>query len=178
MLDQVRRQMGGQLDPETLRALNLAGTVTQRMVDEAAIDQSLARLGIIVSDDAVRAQILADRASAPHRAVRALHVHGDAAGDAADRAAILRDVRRDLARDALAETLVAGTRVPDVLVDRLYRLRQERRVAQYVAIANNSIADPASPPTSSSRRSTRRTRRRSRGRNTGALTVLRIGPTS
>src|SRR5207302_1206761 len=131
MLDQVRRQMGGQLDPETLRALNLASTVTQRMIDEAAIDQSLAQLAITVSDDAVRAQILADprfrgRTAQFERAIFMAMLQETRQTEQQ----YFETVRRDLARDALAETLVAGTRVPDVLVDRLYRLRQERRVAQ------------------------------------------------
>src|SRR5262245_47732019 len=59
MIEQIRRQRGGQLDSETIRQLNLASQVTQRLTDEAAIDQALATLGIIVSDDAVRASILA-----------------------------------------------------------------------------------------------------------------------
>jgi peptidyl-prolyl cis-trans isomerase D len=177
MIEQIRRQMGGQLDSDTLRQLNIASQVTQRLTDEAAIDQALATLGITVSDDAVRASILANpqfrgRTGQFDRNIMLAMLNETRQTEMQ----FFNSARRDLARDALAEALVAGTRVPEVLVDRLYRLRQERRVAQYVAVPNSTITElgePTEEQLSEIYEDNQETFTRPEYRQ---LTLLRIGP--
>ncbi len=145
-IDQIRRQMGGQVDADTLRQLNIGSQVTQRMVDEAAIDQAVAALRITVSDDAVRAVILANPRFRGPTGQFDRNVLANALSEMrTTEAQFFADTRRDLARDALASALTAGTRVPDVVADRLYRLRQERRVAEFVAMPNSSITELGEP---------------------------------
>src|SRR5262249_55801952 len=113
-VDQIRRQMGGQLDADTLRQLNIASQVTQRLTDQA-----LATPGIVVSDDVVRANIIANpqfrgRTGQFDRNLLLAYLNETRQTEQQ----FFAQSRRDLARDALAEALVAGARVPEVMVDR------------------------------------------------------------
>src|SRR5262249_34919811 len=119
-IEQIRRQLGGQLDSETLRQLNIASQVTQRLTDAAAIDQAVATLGIIGSDDPLRASILATPQSRGRTGQFDRNIMLAFLNDTRQtEQQFFNDTRRDLSRDALASVLVAGTRVPEVLVDRL-----------------------------------------------------------
>jgi peptidyl-prolyl cis-trans isomerase D len=59
--------------------------------------------------------------------------------------AFIDQFRRDLARALIVEALTSGTRVPDVLVDSLYKHRNERRSGESVFVAASSFADVGKP---------------------------------
>lgn len=57
----------------------------------------------------------------------------------------IRRLRQDFARRQLVDALTAADTAPDAVVDRLFAYRQERRVAQVVAIPAAAIPEPDAP---------------------------------
>lgn len=175
-MERMRRSLG-QLDAETARQLRLADQVVERMSNDAAIDQALTRLGFSVGDDAVRARILGDSAfrGASGQFDRNVFL-GLLSQNQLTEAQFVTLIRQTMARDALADALTSGLRVPDVLVDRIYRYREERRVADYVMVPNTSILDPGQPTDQQVREVYEDNQDVFTRPEYRALTVLRIGP--
>jgi peptidyl-prolyl cis-trans isomerase D len=57
----------------------------------------------------------------------------------------VQTIRRDIVRQQLAGAVSEAVAVPRQLVESLYGYRNERRVAQYVLVRNDSITDMAAP---------------------------------
>lgn len=144
-LDRLRQRFG-QIDPEIARQLGLMDQVVDRMINDALFAQEAERQHLLVSDDVIRAQIAANP-----------NFHG--LGGTFDRnvfqnvlyqnnlteAQFIDLMRHDLARSAIIESIAAGARAPDILVDRLYRHREERRVGQVVFVPNASVEKVGEP---------------------------------
>ncbi len=175
-VERMRRSMG-QMDAEMARQLRIADQVVDRMTNDAAIDQALASLGIVVSDDSVRARILADPTfrGASGQFDRNVFL-GLLSENQMNEASFVALIRQTMGRDALAEALTAGTRVPDLLVDRIYRFREERRIAEYVYVPNSAITDPGQPTDEQVRETYEDNHDVFTRPELRALTVLRIGP--
>lgn len=144
-LDRLRRTFG-QFDPEIARQFGLMDQVVDRLINESVLDQETARLGIIIGDDVVRARIAADpnfRGMGdrfdPNVFRRALQENGYSEGQYVD------ILRRELARAALIESIALGGRAPDILVDRLYRHREERRTGEIVLVRNDAMEGIGEP---------------------------------
>ena len=138
-VDRLRRSFG-QFDLEMAKQIGLINQVVERMVRDTLFEKEAARLGVVVSDDVVRARIAANPAfhglgGAFDRNMfqRVLYENGYNEGQ------YVQLLRQELARAAVIDSVVAGSRAPDVLVDRLYRHRNERRVGETIFIPNSSI---------------------------------------
>ncbi len=175
-LERMRRSMG-QMDAEMARQLRIADQVVERMTNDAAIDRALASLGIVVSDETVRARILADQTfrGASGQFDRNVFL-GLLSENQMTEASFVGLIRQSLGRDALAEALTAGARVPDLVVDRLYRFREERRIAEYVYVPNSAITEPGQPTDEQIRDVYDDNHDVFTRPEYRALTVLRIGP--
>jgi peptidyl-prolyl cis-trans isomerase D len=138
-VDRLRRSFG-QFDLELAKQIGLIDQVIERVVRDTLFEKEAARLGIVVSDDVVRARIAANPAfqglgGTFDRNVfqRVLYENGYNEGQ------YVQLLRQELARAALVESVAAGSRAPDLLVDRLYRHRNERRIGETVFIPGSSI---------------------------------------
>jgi peptidyl-prolyl cis-trans isomerase D len=138
----LRQTYGPSFDIEQAKQLGVVDDQLDRLIDDSLMTQEVARLRLAVSDDAVRATILADP------------VFHDAAGQfdrrryqevlSNNRMSVAQyeaSVRNDLVRGALADGVGAGATAPKPLVDAFYRMLAEKRVADTVMIPYASATD-------------------------------------
>lgn len=144
-VDRLRRTFG-QFDLELARQIGLMDQVVERVVRDTLFEKEAARLGIVVSDDLIRERIAANPAfqglgGSFDRNIfqRLLYDNGYS------EAQYVQLLRRELARAAIVDSLTAGARAPDALVDRLYRHRNERRVGDTVFVPNSAIEVSGQP---------------------------------
>lgn len=144
-IDRLRRAFG-QFDPETARQFGLMDRVIDRVILQALVDSAATRLGVVISDDTVRAKILSNPGFAGPTGQfdrfmfqRALSENGMTERQ------YVELLRKDLTRDAVVGSIEGGARPPAALVDQLYRYRAERRVGETVFVAASSIGDVGTP---------------------------------
>lgn len=144
--ERLRRAFGGQLEPETAKQFGLADQVVERVVDETAFELEANRLGIVISSQAVQGAILADPMfRGPGGAFDSGTFQRLLAQNGLTEAQYVSLMRKALARAAVADSISAGAWAPDVLVDRLYRHREERRQGEVVFVPNASIENVGEP---------------------------------
>lgn len=145
-LAQVSRMLGGKTEPTPAIRQAVAGQVLDRLVVQAAIQNEVARLGLVVPDEALRA------------AVFDIPAFRGASG-AFDRArfeAVLRNnnlteprfldlMRSDLGQRQLMEAVQVGAAPPEVLTAQVFAFQRETRVAQYVELPFAAAAEPPAP---------------------------------
>jgi peptidyl-prolyl cis-trans isomerase D len=144
-VDRLRRSFG-QFDLEMAKQIGLIDQVIDRMVRDTLFEKEAARLGVVVSDEVVRARIAANPAFHGLTGTfdrnmfqRILYENGYNEGQ------YIQLLRQELARAAVIDSITAGTRAPDLLVDRLYRHRNERRTGETIFIPNSSIEVTGEP---------------------------------
>jgi peptidyl-prolyl cis-trans isomerase D len=143
---QYRQVFGENFDTEQAKKLGLVDKTLAGMVARTLFDLYVDKLGLVASDAQVRARIEADP----------LFKSGTGEFDLGRFAAFLRQVgldeagyvktvRRDMLRQQLVEAVTAGVAAPKALVDRLYRYRNETRVADTLLVTAASMPEPAAP---------------------------------
>lgn len=144
-LDRLRQTMG-QIDPEMARQFGLVDQVIQRIVTQSLLDQAARRLGVRIGDDVLRSRLAADpEMQSPtgqfdrDRFQQLLYRNNLSEAD------FTALYRQDLARALLTEPLYTGVRPPEVLVDRLYRYRNEKRGGDSVFVPAASFTDVGTP---------------------------------
>lgn len=174
-MDRLRRSLG-QFDPEMARQFGLLDQVVDRMINDAAFQLEAERLGIVVTDDMIRREI----ANTPafrglggnfDRNVfqRVLFENGLTEGQ------YVALLRRDLQRLAIADAIGRGAEAPEVLVDRLFRYREERRVAETVLVQRGSFDNVGEPDEAQLRSAYDDNKDELTQPEYRALTVVRIG---
>jgi len=145
-LAQVSRMLGGKTEPTPAIRQAVAGQVLDRLVVQAAIQNEVARLGLTVPDEALRA------------AVFDIPAFRGASG-AFDRTrfeAVLRSnnlneprfldlMRSDLGQRQLMEAVQVGAAPPEVLTAQVFAFQRETRIAQYVELPFAAAAEPPAP---------------------------------
>jgi len=145
-LAQVTRMLGGKTEPTPAMRQAVAGQVLDRLIVQAAIQNEVARLGLAVPDDALRAAVFDIPAFR-------------GANGAFDRQrfeAVLRNnnlteprfldlMRSDLGQRQLMEAVQVGATPPEVVTQQLFAFQHETRVAQYVELPFAAAAEPPAP---------------------------------
>jgi len=144
-MDRLRRSFG-QIDPETARQFGLMDQVIQRLVNQTLLDKAAERLDIRIGDDVLRSRLMADPQLRgangqfdPDRFRQLLFQNN------LSEAGFLALMRQDLSRGLITDAVSGGARVPDVIVDRLYRYRNERRGGDDVFVPAASFTDVGKP---------------------------------
>lgn len=170
------RQGFPQFDLELARQIGLMDQVVQRVIRDNLFQMEAARLGIVVSDEVIRARIAGNPAfhgigGSFDRNVfqRVLYESGYS------EAQYIELLRQDLARSAIIEAVAAGARAPDTLVHQLYRHRNERRGGETVFIPNSSIEVTGEPDSTQLKSVYDDNTERFSEPEYRSLTVLRIG---
>jgi peptidyl-prolyl cis-trans isomerase D len=145
-VNRLSARFGGQLDMDQARAFGIPEQVLNGMIGRALFDRKAADLGMLVTDDQIRRLIAQQDAFKNDRGgfdrarfEQQLRILGMGEGE------YVETLRRDLIRQQLAGAVSAAVVVPRQLVEALYGYRNERRVAQYVMVRNDSITDMAAP---------------------------------
>jgi peptidyl-prolyl cis-trans isomerase D len=144
-LDRLRRTFG-QIDPETARQFGLMDQVIQRLVNTTLLDKAAAGLGMRMGDEVIRSRLFSDPSlqgpdGKPDRQRFQQLLYQNNMSEQA----FIEQFRRDLARALVIQALTSETRVPDVLVERLYKYRNERRSGDSVFVAASSFTDVGKP---------------------------------
>ena len=146
-LQRVQVRLGSSLDAEQAKSLGLPDLVLQRMIEWALFDQAGRNMGLRASDPAVRFEIESNPTfRSPLGQFDRLMFEAALREQGFSEGAFVAAVKRDLIREQIVDSLVAGvSTAPDALVDRLFRYRQEKRVAEYLVVANAAIKEVPEP---------------------------------
>lgn len=150
---QIQRLMaesGGTITREEILASGIPQMVLGQMIQEILMNLESKNLGLTVSDEAIRAQIQSIEAFQDERGqfdrnrftqiLRSLNMSEDA---------FIEEVRGELIREQLADAVVVGTTVPDIVAERLFEAQYQTRLASMLAISPKEMATPASPSSES-----------------------------
>jgi peptidyl-prolyl cis-trans isomerase D len=143
---QYRQVFGENFDNEQAKKLGLVDRTVASMVARALFDIYAQKLHLTVSDAQVRAQIQKDPMF--HNSVGEFDMGRFAAFLQQVRNSepqYVNSLRHEILRQELAQAVAAGAAAPKALVDRLYRYRNETRVAETFLVTDNSMPEPAEP---------------------------------
>ena len=152
--DEVRRQIrrlrpmfGNQFTVDQAKALGIVESVVQRQIDDTALRLASQGMGIEISDDLVSKEIRNtpdfqafgsfDRA----RFQRALNENS------MTEARYIAAIRGELSNNQLLDSFTSKT-APKMLVDSVYRHRQEKRIAETIVVSDSTqqkISEPDQP---------------------------------
>ncbi|HTW50530.1 MAG TPA: SurA N-terminal domain-containing protein [Stellaceae bacterium] len=134
-LEQLRSQLGGQLDPATIKKLGVVDAVVGQLVDRDLLGQEAEHLRLDLSDDVIRNAIMSNPAfiGADGKFSRDQLNQVLAANRMTEDQLIAR-LRQDIPRGDLLQAMTAGVVVPRPVIDAIYRFRAETRVADVVSI--------------------------------------------
>jgi peptidyl-prolyl cis-trans isomerase D len=145
-LSQLRRSMGGQFEPTEQVRRAIAEAALNRLVTLRAVGAEAAERGVVVTEDALRAAILA----APgFRGVDGqfsrIQYEAFLRNNGLSEARFLDLLRADLARAQLVGTVRAGAAAPRTLARAIHAFHAERRVADLVELPFMAAPPPGEP---------------------------------
>lgn len=152
-LSNLTRQFGGRFEPTDAIRRTIAEQVVTRLAAGRAIDAEALRMGLAISDEALRQAVFGlpvfagpDRRFSPVMFQSFLRNQGMTEGQ------FLAVLRADLARQALVTAVRGGAAAPTLMARDLTRFIGETRVADIAAISAASLPAPAAPEESVLRR--------------------------
>jgi peptidyl-prolyl cis-trans isomerase D len=145
-LERMRQETGDSIDFRQARKLGVLDEVLGQLIDQKLAAAEAARLQLDVSDETLRGAILQnpnfrgadgmfDRA-AFNAALAANHLTEDQ---------YVARLRAEIPRADLLRAVTVGARTPPTLVDRLYRYRDEQRIADIVRLPAAAAGDVGQP---------------------------------
>jgi peptidyl-prolyl cis-trans isomerase D len=145
-LERLSTQLGTQVDLRQAKQMGVVEQVLGQLVDDNLLDQEAQRMQLDVSDSVIRDSITQDpmfrRANGvfDRDAFNAL-----LAANHMTEPEYVNSIRRDIPREDLLLAVTVGAAAPPAMVDRLYRYRDEKRVADIVTLPDNATADAGQP---------------------------------
>ncbi|MFD2263249.1 SurA N-terminal domain-containing protein [Lacibacterium aquatile] len=138
------RQMPG-LDREQLKRLGLVDQAVEQVVSRIALDQEVERLGLAVSDEALRRTLTGNPAfRAPGGGFDRARFNAVINQMGYTEQGFLNEFRKDMVRSYLARGLATTGKAPGAIVDPLLKYRGESRTPELaVSLAGNPDALPA-----------------------------------
>jgi peptidyl-prolyl cis-trans isomerase D len=145
-LERMQLQTGSPVDFRQARKLGVVDDVLGQLVDQRLVDREAARLQLEVSDEVLRRAIsqnpnfrgpngVFDR-SAFNAMLAANHMTEDQ---------FVAELRREIPRTDLLSAATFGAVAPPALVDRLYRYREETRIADIVSLPASGAGNVGQP---------------------------------
>jgi peptidyl-prolyl cis-trans isomerase D len=142
----VQAQLGPNFDMERARELGIIEMTTRRLIERSLLDVAVADLGLAVSDDLIKQQILANPAFRNSLGrFDPLIFEQAVASIGMNEQMYVAASRQDTARDQLMSSVADGGAVSRLLAESLYAYRSERRVAELLVIPHSSLAEVGDP---------------------------------
>ncbi|MEE8189315.1 MAG: SurA N-terminal domain-containing protein [Kiloniellales bacterium] len=145
-VNRLSARFGGQIEMEQARALGIVDQVLGQMIGRTLFDLKADELGLVVTDEQVRRRITQEPAFRNQAGqfdrglfVQTLQISGLGEQE------YVETLRRDIQRQQLAGAVSEGAAAPRQMAEALYRYREERRVAQFITVPNDSITDLPEP---------------------------------
>jgi len=134
-IERLRGLFGGAVDAQQAKELGIVDQAVQRLVSRNLVELEINRMGLKVGDEAVRSAILTNPAFRNQQGAFDRNVYEQLLlANHLSEQQYEGLAREDLLRLQLTSALVDGVTAPKPLVDTLYRLRAERRVADMVTV--------------------------------------------
>jgi peptidyl-prolyl cis-trans isomerase D len=145
-LERLGTQLGTQVDLRQAKQMGVVDQVLGQLVDNSLLDQEARRMQLDISDSVIRDSITQDPM-----------FHG--ANGVFDRGAFnallaanhmsepqyVESMRREIPRADLLLAVTSGAAAPAAIVDRLYQYRDEKRIAEIVALPDAGAGDVGQP---------------------------------
>lgn len=142
----LNRRLGTQLSGQQVRAFGIPQQVLSQMVSRAVLDEKARRMGLLVTEQQMRGQVIDNPAFQDgtgnfdrNRFATFLRQIG------MSEQGYMAQVSDDTKRQQLVGAVVDGAAAPTSLAERVFTYREERRVADYVDIAQSSFEDLGTP---------------------------------
>ena len=142
--EQWRQRSGGALDADQARALGLVDQTVDEMVAKALFDQEAKRLHVVIGDQQI-ASVIADNFKGPNGSVYRAAFSNYLSNVRQTEQQFVRDRREILARQTVGSAAYETPNAPKALVDTLYDIRNEHRIADYVFLATSAVKDLPAP---------------------------------
>ena len=143
---QLRRVLGQDLDPDQARELGVMEQSLNKLVDSQLLALEAERLGILVSDDEIRARIAQEPAFRnqlgqfdPRVFDMVLNSNG------LTEATYIASLRDDIVRSRITGANASGVAAPTLLTNAIYAYRNEKRVADFVRIPREGAGEVPAP---------------------------------
>ncbi|GGF15048.1 peptidylprolyl isomerase [Aliidongia dinghuensis] len=145
-VERMRQQFGGNFDMEQAKAFGVIDRAVDGLISQTVLDQEAERLNLAVGDKEVglliqnepafkNAQGQFDRGSFVMRLNQAGYTEQS----------FVALLRSEQPRIDLATVAGGGAKAPEALADLIYRLRGEKRVADWVFLPSNAVKDIPAP---------------------------------
>jgi peptidyl-prolyl cis-trans isomerase D len=144
-LNNLQQRLGGNIDRQQAIRLGLMQQTLQDMISRRLVDLRAQDMGLTVSDATLRQMVTANPVFQTagqfdrDRFEQLLRANG------MTEQSYLASLRQDVMRSDLTGSLAGPVTVPDALVDKLYRYRNEQREGRYVEVKAASITDVPQP---------------------------------
>jgi len=145
-INAMSQRLGVQLTMDQARAFGIPQQVLERMITRALLDEMSARMGMLVTEEQMRKQLLdnPDFKNAQGQFDRNRFAQLLRYANMSEQAYLAR-VGQDIKRQQLVAALTDAAVAPASLGERLFAYREERRQADYVSITNDSFTDIGEP---------------------------------
>ena len=147
-INSMSRRLGVQLTMDQARAFGIPQQVLERMITRAMLDELSARLGMLVTEEQMRKQLLenpdfqgAGGRFDRNRFAQVLRFSG------MTEQGFLARAGEDIKRQQLVAAMTDAAVAPESLAERLFAYREERRTADYLRLANADFRDVGEPDT-------------------------------
>ncbi|HEU0216970.1 MAG TPA: SurA N-terminal domain-containing protein, partial [Stellaceae bacterium] len=145
-IERLRAQFGGVLDPAQVKQLGVLDAVLDQIIDRELLDQEAQRLRLDLSDDVIRTAIMSNPAFiGPDGKFDRNQFSQILAANHLTEEGLVARIRQEIPRGDLLQALTAGVVVPPPVVDAIYRYRNEKRIADIVAIPLTAAANIPAP---------------------------------
>lgn len=139
-------ESGGKFSQEQILSAGIPQMILGQMIREILLNLESKNLGITVSDEAIRQQIQSIKPFQNKNGVfdrnvftqvlRSLNMSEDA---------YIEEVRGELTREQLADAIVVGAYLPDMMIDRLFEAQYQFRQASMLLISPSAMPVPPTP---------------------------------
>ena len=145
-LERLSTQLGTQVDLRQAKQMGVVDQVLGQLVDNSLLDQQTRRMQLDVSDSVVRDAITQNPMFRGANGVFDRNAFDAllAANHMTEPEYVAR-VRGEIPRQELLLAVTGGAVAPPTIVDRLYRYRNEKRVAQIVTLTDTSATGVGQP---------------------------------
>lgn len=144
-LDNLQRQFGGQFTREQAIGIGLLQQTLQEQVSSRLLDLEARDMGISVDDETLRRLITENPSFQSAGSFDRVRFNQLIRTTGLSEEGYLEALRQEISRNALTGSVAAGAAVPDVMVETIYRFRNEERRGRFFKIADAEITDPGTP---------------------------------
>ncbi|CAK0779759.1 peptidyl-prolyl cis-trans isomerase D [Azospirillaceae bacterium] len=145
-LARLRTMFGGRLDIEQARSLGLFDQAVQTIIQRTLYDLAAQDHGLVIGDNLIRGRIQSEQAfrNAAGQFDRDMF-HRVLTANNLNETAYIALLRGEMTRELIAGAIGFGGSASKTQAADLYRYRQEKRIADFLTIANASMPDPGTP---------------------------------